>query len=113
MKRKTKTRTRIVGGKHLTVRDDETFVGRRDEWLLIRIEGWCTSEWISLKLFRNEEGPKNLWQIGINKEFTRFAQNRDIRLLQEHHPEIADWAFDAAKEHEERRAARMAGGSNG
>lgn len=113
MKLKTKMRTRKVGARRLVVREDETVLGRQGEWLLVRIEGWSNSDWTSLKLFRHAEAPKNLWQLGVNAKGTRFAHNRDVRLLQEHHPEVAEWVLKTAGEAAERRSSRMAGGSNG
>lgn len=106
-------KTRKVGSRKLVVRDDETVLGTRGEWLLVKIEGWTTSSWMSLKLFRHAEAPKNLWQVGVSTDGKRFAQNRDIRLLQEHHPEIAEWVLEAARAAAGRQRIRMAGGSNG
>jgi hypothetical protein len=92
--KKVKLKTRKVGSRKLVVRDDETFVGRQGDWLLVKIEGWSNPDWVSLKLFRHVQGPKNLWQVGVSTNRKRFAQTRDARLLQDHHPEIADWVLD-------------------
>jgi hypothetical protein len=81
--------TRVVGGRKLVIREDETKLGDRDEWFLYRIEGWSKHGWQSLKLFRFAKGPKNLWQIGYRDG--RLARNKDAKLLGEHHPEVAEW----------------------
>lgn len=101
-----KIKTRKVGARRLVVRDDETFLGRREEWLLVRIEGWSVHGWDSVKLFRDAQGPKNLWQLGVKAG--RFAHNRDLRLLQEHFPEIVEWVLDTINKAASLRASRMA-----
>lgn len=108
-----KQRKRKVGARMLVARDDEIVIARNGEWTLVRVDGWSTSQWMSLKLFRNAQAPKNLWQLGINSKGTRFAQNRDIRLLQEHHPDIAEWVLKTAGEAAALRTIRMAGATNG
>lgn len=82
-------KARVVGGRKITRRPDETVLARQREWMLLRVEGWCHGEWASLKLIRDRRGPKNVWQLGTNGE--RMARNRDLALLVEHHPQIADW----------------------
>ena len=101
-----KIKTRKVGARPLVVRDDETFLGRREEWMLVRIEGWSIHGWDSIKLFRHAQGPKNLWQLGVKAG--RFAHNRDLRLLQEHFPEIADWVLETVVRAAEQRSSRTA-----
>ena len=80
---------RKAGNRKLIRRQDEVELGFRDEWTLVKVEGWCQAGWTSLKLFRDEVGPKNLWQVGFKDG--RFARNKDAGLLGDHHPEVLEW----------------------
>jgi hypothetical protein len=82
---------RVVGGRKLVMRDDETKLGDRDEWFIYRVEGWSKHGWQSLKVIRYAKGPKNLWQLGYKAG--RMARNKDLKLLTEHHPVIANWVL--------------------
>lgn len=91
-----KLKTRVVGGRRLVMRDDETKLGTQDEWFLYRIEGWSRHGWDSLKLYRYVKGPKNLWQLGVSLKDKRYARNKDLKLLTEHYPQIAEWVLATA-----------------
>jgi hypothetical protein len=95
-KDKAKVKKRVVGGRKLTMRDDEVKLADRDEWFLYRVEGWSRHGWDSLKLFRYAKGPKNLWQLGHKDG--RMARNKDLKLLTEHHPVIAEWVLEVASQ---------------
>jgi hypothetical protein len=96
---KAEVKTRVVGGRKLNMRDDEVKLADRDEWFLYRVEGWSRHGWDSLKLLRYAKGPKNLWQLGHKDG--RMARNKDLKLLTEHHPEIADWVLETATKRRE------------
>jgi hypothetical protein len=86
---------RKVGYRTVIRRPDETVLGRHKEWLLLRLDGWCRDGWLSLKLLRDRRGPKNVWMLGARAD--RMARNRDLKLLTEHHPDIAAWVEKTAR----------------
>ena len=88
---------RKAGNRKLVRRADEVELGSKDEWVLVKVTGWCQQGWTSMKLFRDEVGPKNLWQVGFKDG--RFARNKDAGLLGEHHPEVLEWVRQVVGEH--------------
>jgi hypothetical protein len=88
---------RKVGNRSLVKRVDEVELGVDGVWTLVKVEGWCQSGWTSMKLFRDEVGPKNLWQVGFKDG--RLARNKDAGLLGEHHPEVVVWVKETVAKH--------------
>jgi len=88
---------RSVGNRNLLWREDEVELGEMGAWILVMVESWCQNGWTSLKLFLNEAGPKNLWQVGYKNG--RLARNKDAALLQAHHPEVIDWIISTTKDY--------------
>ncbi len=88
---------RKVGNRSLMKRADEVELGVNGVWTLVKVEGWCQHGWTSMKLFRDDVGPKNLWQVGFKDG--RLARNKDAGLLSEHHPEIAAWVKETVTKH--------------
>ena len=53
--------------------------------------------WVDLRLIRSGKGNfrKRSWWLGWNGK--RFAQNRDLKILEEHYPEIYEAVIDAVQ----------------
>lgn len=88
---------RKVGNRSLMKRADEVDLGVNGVWTLVKVEGWCQHGWTSMKLFCDQPGPKNLWQVGFKDG--RLARNKDAGLLSEHHPEISAWVKETVAKH--------------
>lgn len=83
----------VIGGKRLARRETDVIIGRKDEWLLVRIVDWEAHGWISTQLYRDKEKvPKRLWQIGVKDGVA--ARNRSARLLEQHHPGMLEWVIE-------------------
>lgn len=88
---------RVVGGRRFIQQPGEQIIGQIGDWFVVQVPGWSKDGWLSLKIFRDVKGPKNLWQIGVKGGV--FARNRSRRLLEEHYPEalslvsviVAEW----------------------
>lgn len=88
---------RKVGNRKLLVRPDEVEVATNGVWTLVEVGEWCQAGWTSLKLFRDEVGPKNLWQVGYKDG--RLARNKGANLLQEHHPHMIEWVKEVTEKY--------------
>ena len=90
-------RFRKIGNRRLLMRPDEIVVASRGVWTLVEVGEWSQAGWISLKLFRDAIGPKNLWQLGYKDG--RLARNKGAALLQDHYPDMIDWVKEAAEKY--------------
>ena len=48
--------------------------------------------WRNFKLVANQRRKKRNWWLGWNGE--RLSEGKDMKLLQEHEPEICEWVVD-------------------
>ncbi|MEI6873198.1 MAG: hypothetical protein WCL08_13040 [Verrucomicrobiota bacterium] len=88
--------TRKLGSRIVLRRPDEVEVATNGYWILVEVTGWAQPPWRSYKLLLNKRARKNVYYLGIHFGELRLVRNREMQILETHHPDIAQWVVIAA-----------------
>jgi hypothetical protein len=87
-------KTECVGGVPLRVHALEVTIRQSGDWRLVECTKHSRDGWISLKLYLDRAANKNVWRLGVKKEY--LARSHDGHLLDTFYPSMRDWVVAQA-----------------
>lgn len=82
---------RQVGRRRIVIREDEREAITHGQWLVCVCESWSDAEWVSMKVLLMKPAKKNVWYLGWSRSRQAFKANREWKLLEAHHGQMAEW----------------------
>lgn len=79
------------GNRNYLRTQEHLLMARRGKWHLVVCPDKCIGGWINVKLHLDQKATKNVYEVGVLNG--RPAPKADVKLLNEHHPEIIAWVL--------------------